>query len=286
MVLSLSPPRRKATDSPGVHPGSVSGDAGCHPVGMPTKRPGVTQEETVHALLERSKRDELPIRKEFLQQGSGRVRQPGPLAELCRRQDERALDLYLLFHAAASADPYDVVLAAGVWARALGLSWESASARSAVSKAWRRLEDPRLVRRERAGNRSRLVLLNESGNGADYTHPADQDERYLKLPYAYWEGGWHLRLDLPGKVALLIALSLKDGFVLPADRGPDWYRISGDTVQRGLGELQHHGLIEVEERFVRAPLSETGWKPEHHYTLQAPFGPRHQTVATVTKLRA
>lgn len=136
---------------------------------MPTKRrpvtrpPKVTQQDTIRDLLKRSKRDHVPIRKTFLQQGAGRIRTPGPLAELCRRQDERALDLYLLFHATASADPFDVVLPAGVWARAIGLSATSTSARSAVSKAWRRQEDLRLIRRERSGNFSRVVLLDESG---------------------------------------------------------------------------------------------------------------------------
>ncbi len=258
---------------------------------MPTKRPTVkrppkvTQQDTIHDLLVRSKRAELPIRKTFLQQGTGRVRTPGPLAELCRRQDERALELYLLVHAGASAHPFDVVLPAGVWARAIGLG-PTASARSAVSKALRRLEDLRLVRRERAGNRSRVVLLDEAGTGADYTHPAEDDERYLKLPYAYWEEGWHLRLELRAKVLLLIALGLTDAFPLPADRARDWYGISPDTVQRGLAELADHGLLNVDERFKKAALSETGWTTEYRYTLQPPFGPRRQAGATVTKLHA
>lgn len=251
-----------------------------------TKPPTVTQQDTIHELLERSKRTELPIRKTFLQQGTGRVRTPGPLAELCRRQDERALGLYLLFHAAASAHPYDVVLPAGVWARAIGLAPTSASARSGVSKALRRLEDLRLIRRERAGNRSRVVLLDESGTGEDYTHPAECGERYLKLPYAYWEAGWYLHLELPAKVVLLIALGLNDAFPLPAERARDWYGISPDTAQRGLAELEGHGLIDVDQRFKRAPLSETGWTAEHRYTLQPPFGPQRRAVATVTKLHA
>lgn len=245
-----------------------------------------TQLDAIQELLERSKRAELPLRKTFLQQGTGRVRTPGPLAELCRRQDERAFELYLLFHAAASADPYDVVLPAAAWARAIGLG-PTTSARSAVSKALRRLEVMRLVRRERTGNRSAVVLLNEAGTGEAYTHPAEDDERYLKLPYAYWEEGWHLKLELRAKVVLLIALSLSDAFLLPSDRARDWYGISPDTVQRGLRELQGHGLLDVDQRFKTAPLSETGWTTEHRYTLQPPFGPQRQRArATVTELHA
>lgn len=106
---------------------------------MPKKPPTVTQAETIAAFLERSKRADVPIRKTFVQQGQGKVRDPGPIASLVSNHDERALDLYLLAHAAASADPFDIVLPADTWARALGMS-ATASARSAVSKTFRRLE--------------------------------------------------------------------------------------------------------------------------------------------------
>ncbi|HVL93809.1 MAG TPA: hypothetical protein VM264_10760, partial [Acidimicrobiales bacterium] len=79
---------------------------------MPKKPPTVTQADTIAALLERSKRAEVPIRKTFAQQGTGKVRDPGPLAGFVSNHDERALDLYLLAHAAASAEPFDVVLPA------------------------------------------------------------------------------------------------------------------------------------------------------------------------------
>lgn len=187
---------------------------------MPKKPPTVTQADTIAALLERSKRADVPIRKTFLQQGKGKVRTPGPLAPLAplvSNHDERALDLYLLAHAAASADPFDVVLPATTWARALGLS-ASASARSAVSKTFRRLESLDLVSRDRAGSRSRVTLLDEGGHGDPYVHPATNRERYLKLPHAYWSDDWHLKLRLPGKTMLLIALSLDDDFPLPIAR--------------------------------------------------------------------
>jgi len=252
---------------------------------MPKKPPTVTQADTIAALLDRSKRAEVPIRKSFVQQGKGRVRTPGPLAALVTNHDERALDLYLLAHAAASAEPFDVVLPAATWARALGLS-ASASARSAVSKAFRRLEGLDLIARDRAGSRSRVTLLDEGGQGAPYVHPAGNRERYLKLPGAYWTEDWHLKLRLPGKTMLLIALSLDDDFPLPTEKGPDWYGISADTLQRGFDELSRHQLLDVDVRYKKAPLSPLGYTEDRHYTLKAPFGPLRRPLATVRKLHA
>jgi hypothetical protein len=252
---------------------------------MPNKPPTVTQAETIAALLQRSKRPHVPIRKTFVQQGKGKVRDPGPIASLVSNHDERALDLYLLAHAAASADPFDVVLPANTWARALGMS-ATASARSAVSKAFRRLDVLGLIERDRVGSRARVTLLDEGGHGDSYVHPAGQREPYLKLPHAYWEQQWHLRLRPPGKALLLIALSLDDGFSLPIEKGPDWYGISADTVQRGLNELERHQAIDIDVRFKKAPLSPLGYTEDRHYTLKAPFGPLRRPMASVTKLHA
>lgn len=210
--------------------------------------PAVTQADTIAALLDRSKRAEVPIRKTFVQQGNGKVRDPGPIAPLVSNHDERGLDLYLLAHAGASADPFDIVLPADTWARTIGMSATS-SARSAVSKAFRRLEPLRLVQRQRAGSRGRVTLLKEDGHGDPYVHPTGPRDPYLKVPHAYWQQDWHLRLHLPGKAMLLIALSLDDGFPLPIERGPDWYGVSADTVQRGFDELVRHKLLDVDTKF-------------------------------------
>lgn len=132
---------------------------------MSKKPPKATQADTIKALLDRSKRTDVPIRKTFVQQGKGKVRDPGPLADLCSHHDERGLDLYLLFHGTASAEPFDVVLPAPTWARTIGLD-NTPSARSAVSKAFTRLVDLQLIERgARAGNKSPIILLDEGGHG-------------------------------------------------------------------------------------------------------------------------
>lgn len=244
-----------------------------------------SRNDTIAALLDRSNRDHVPVRTTFLQQGTGRRRTPGPLAALVSNRDERALDLYLLYRSVTSSGDYDVTLGAGVWARALGLS-DSPSALSAVSKASRRLDRLKLIARSRDGSRAKITVLDESGTGDPYTHPGSaRGQRYLKLPHAYWTDAWDLKLNLAAKAVLLIALSLDDGFVLPAERAPDWYGISADTAQRGLATLRDHGLLDLNVTSKPAPLAPAGFAVVHEYTLQAPFGPRRVPLATVTKLK-
>jgi hypothetical protein len=84
-----------------------------------TGKPAREQRETIAALLNAAKRKKqaVPLRREFVQQGAQRTPLPGPLREIVRHHDERALDLYLLFRALASSDPWDVKRDARVWGR-------------------------------------------------------------------------------------------------------------------------------------------------------------------------
>ena len=162
----------------------------------------------------------------------------------------------------------------------------SPSGRSTVSKAFRRLEESKLLARSRDRSRSKVTLLDESGNGEPYLHPASRSQLYLKLPHAYWVDGWHVKLSLRAKAMFLIALSLDDGFVLPIERARDWFGISADTANRGLLDLRNGGLLEVEKRVKTAPLAPEGIAQDYHYTLEPPFGPRRQTIASVTGIGA
>ena len=68
-----------------------------------------------------------------------------------------------------------------------------------------------------------MALLDESGNGDVYVHPAHRHDRYMKLPRAYWMLGFDRQLKLPGKAALLVSLSLSpNGFTLPLTHSADW----------------------------------------------------------------
>ncbi len=233
----------------------------------------VGQRETVEALLERSGRDAVPIRRAFVQaptRGGG----PGPLAMFVKQRRGRTLDQYLLLHAVASAPPFDARFAAAVWARALGM--DQASADSAISKSWAWLEDQHLVASRRRGRLREVTLLREDGSGQPYGHPGEQGAEtrghYFKLPHDYWNGNFPNRMSLPGKAVLLIALSLRADFVLPTERGARWYGLSRDTVRKGLRELRLLGLLEMREVSRPAPLEGLGYTTERHYTLRPPFG--------------
>lgn len=238
--------------------------------------PDITAADTVDEIVKASKRHTyFPLRLEFLQRRVDGVMRPGPLAGLVRAGDIRGLKLYLLVITKASHEPYDAKLAAAVWARALDLDLPtSATARSTISKAWLRLEDAHLIRREREQRKAKITLLNEDGLGSNYDSP---EKHYFRVPLALWLAGpakdkrWYQVLTLPELAVLLIGRSLGDSFRMPVEQGPVWYGISADTIGRGLKGLTDRGLLEVDKRFKPAPLSPLGYTAEHRYTLVAPF---------------
>jgi len=232
-----------------------------------------SSKETIDALLERSGRAYVPIRRSFVQapvRGGG----AGPLAHFVTQRRGRTLDLYLLMHAVASAKPFDVRFPAAVWARALGIAGH-ATASSMVSKQWTWLESERLIASRRSGRLREVTLLREDGSGDTYVHPG-KEGNYFKLPYAYWQGNFHNRMDLPAKAVLLIALSLQDDFLLPTKQGAAWYGISRDTVRKGLRILLLLGILEMHEVRKKAPLAPLGFTLERRYTLREPF--RHDAT--------
>jgi hypothetical protein len=242
------------------------------------------QRAAIDALLERSKRDAVPIRRSFTQQrvrGGG----PGPLSAFVTHRRRRALDLYLLAHAAASARPYDVTLESRVWARLLGL--EGRNAGSMITRQWNWLEEHRLVTTSRKNRLRSVVLLREDGSGLPYTHPGVSSESrpaegdYFNLPHAYWKAGLPDRIDLPTKAVLLIALSRPtDDFILPIEHASRWYGMSPDSLSLGLRQLQLLGFLAMRFEHESAPLSPRGYRTVRRYTLRPPFGPRAADTST------
>ena len=76
---------------------------------------------------------------------------------------------------------------------------------------------------------------------------------------------------MPAKAVLLIALSLRDDFVLPTEKGKDWYGISRDTTRKGLRELRLHGILSMSQARKVAPLTASGYTFERKYRLCPPF---------------
>jgi len=246
------------------------------------EKPTATPLDTRKELLRKSRRKnrELPIRKTFVQQGTRTKPRPGPLADMVRRHDKLALDLYLLMRAVTSAEPYAVRLSAAVWARALGLP-EGVASQSLVSKAWKRLDRLKLVKRGKYKRLAEITALREDSSGAEYTHPgssAGTREPYLKLSFEYWDRNYDQELSLPAKAVLLIALSLPDWFILPSEKACNWYGISADTIERGLTELQKRGILGRKKESKVAPLSPLGYTDELRYRLRPPFRPRDENT--------
>jgi hypothetical protein len=100
------------------------------------------------------------------------------------------------------------------------------------------------------------------------------------LPHAYWLEGHHTSLSLPAKVMLLIALSSKDGFPLPAKRARAWYGVSEDSAEEGLRELRNKELLSVDRRWIKAARSKTGWTEQYLYTLKGSFSREERKKAS------
>ena len=63
------------------------------------------------------------------------------------------------------------------------------------------------------------------------------------------------------------------------ERVPDWYGWSADTAERGLKTLEAHGLIRVDKRYKKTPLSPSGRTLVNIYTLIGPFAHPSPTAA-------
>jgi hypothetical protein len=181
-----------------------------------------------------------------------------------------------------------VRLPGSTWARAVGGHINDdgtveTAALHLVSRNWAFLEQQKLIAKERKGRRARVWLLADDGSGDPYRHPGagslgktldDGSPGYLQLPYAYWRDRWHVRLSLPAKAMLLVALSLGDGFPLPYAQVPAWYGISASTADRGLEELRDRGILHREQYRRAETESPVGSAKVYYYELLPPFGPR------------
>ena len=236
------------------------------------------QQQSIEATLRGIHRTYVPIRKTFVQQGRGKRTAPGPIAEFLTSRDPRGLDAYLLIHALASTWPWGCTYPSGFWVRTLGLVGDEVlsadtigHARPAVSKIMKRLVDRRLIARTRNKRWASLTLLREDGSGCPYQRPFETAEQWFSLPHSYWHDGHYRTLSLPAKILLLIALERSDDFSLPQDRAPDWYGISADSADRGLRELRHAGLLQVNQTWIEEPRSDTGWTQRWTYRLLGPY---------------
>lgn len=253
--------------------------------------PTASAHETLDALVERSGRSFIPLRRQFVQRKDDQNRSvPGALAEFIRANDRFGLLLYLLLMTCASSGDFDVSHHTAIWARALGVPEPmSLTARTRVSKGWHRLASRHLVDRGRRRRTALLTPLCEDGSGEPYTRPKSH---FIKVSHSLWTHGpvdsndrWHEVLSLPDLAVLFISLMNADDFALPAERAPEYYGISADTFERGARGLRKHGLLEVRRSRKSAPLAPEGYTIENRYTLSPPFGPHGTESASTGAVR-
>ncbi|MDK1477061.1 hypothetical protein QNO07_27320 [Streptomyces sp. 549] len=206
----------------------------------------MSQDRTIEMILIRSKRKNrtVPIRRAFVQLGDAPDTRPGPLRSLVASHQERALDLYLLVAAITGANDHSVTEWSTTWARTIGISDEKTGA-SAVSRSWKALKDLGLITTARGSQRRTTVTKRMEDGSGPYAPPENAGEKYLQLPFEYWEEGLHTKLSLPGKAMLLIALAQrKNKFTLVQARISEWYGLAQKTVATGIDDLVENGVLE------------------------------------------
>lgn len=225
-------------------------------------------------MLQGTNRGFVPIRRSFLQLPPDTKGPRGAtLARLAR--DSSALDAYLLIHAlASSSEPHLAHYPAATWVQLARLDEAAtfAAAKSRWSKVVGKLQKLGLIERERKGNDMQYRLMDEAGDGTEYTRPKKTAHgNWFRLPYSYWLGGYDTALSHPEKLMLLIALDQKKEFSLPFNQSANWYGVSESTAHRGLRGLEERELLSSTSTFVASPRSPNGWAEQFRYTLLGSF---------------
>ncbi|MFE4915516.1 hypothetical protein ACFRCX_28850 [Streptomyces sp. NPDC056652] len=223
------------------------------------------------AILKRSIRANVPLRKTFVQAPRGSATRHGPLSEFVTGRDLRALKAYLMIVAACSSgtDGWSTRHDSAVWARLMDIH-ETATDQSARTGAWRalqRLQKRKLITCTRAGVLITVTLLREDASGDAYYRPRGDSEEdlYLQIPATFWTKRYDEQVDLPALALLLVVLREKNWSRFPSDKAPDWYGWSADTHERGLKKLLDLGLVERREYYTKAPLTPSGYTMTYQY---------------------
>lgn len=191
---------------------------------------------------------------------------PPPMTLMMRggRGGEVKLKLLLSMLWVAVKEPYDVRQPARVWAELLGLDEPETRGAARVNAAVRRLvEGDFLEVDKRPGQPSRLILREETGRGAAYTHPGSHWEkreglplpknapRYTQLPTGLWTQGWMATLSTSAIAMLLVLLEQTrgkhyDDLWFSPSVAAKRYGLSETTRRKGIDELDALGIITVD----------------------------------------
>lgn len=209
------------------------------------------------------------------------------LARAVTERRRRELLLYLLLLGARPVVEYMQDLAepawkraplpSEVWMRALTVPGKLEWSSSALSRAWKHLEEMGLITSRREKRSKRVTLCREDGTGVDYEKPGGRSGRenhYFILPDSFWHSGLFAELSLPGLAMLLFFLketNKRPTVEIPAERIEEWYGISRRSAQNGIDELRDHALLLVDTTRVAAPLSAVGYTYRNVYRLRGEY---------------
>ncbi|MFI8200868.1 hypothetical protein ACIF6K_30840 [Streptomyces sp. NPDC085942] len=255
-----------------------------------------TGRDTRTAVLKRSIRANVPLRKTFVQAPPGAASRHGPLKQFVTGRDLRGLKAYLMIVAACSngENGWSTRHDSAVWARMMDIQ-TTATDQSARTGAWRtlrRLESRKLITCSRSGTWITVTLLREDGSGQPYNRPVGKtgEDLFLQIPATFWTKGYDENLDLPALAMLLVIAREKPWSAFPAEKAPDWYGWSADTHERGLKKLLDLEYVERMKAFTKAPLTPAGYTEVYRYqrtTITRPRKPRKTAVkSTITKKSA
>jgi len=222
----------------------------------------------------RIKRDAAQIRNDFIVAPA--ASQPPAMTQLLRGGRGGGvvkLKVLLSMLWVAVAQPYDVTEPARVWAELIGLDDPESRGAARVNAAIRRLTEDKFLRVERQpGLPSRVFLMNETGNGDEYTKPSDywgpggvvgdlprERYQYTSVPSDLWLNGWISGMSGPALAMYLAVLqqsNLKNGepgrtgFYFAPNVAARRYGLTDVTRGKGLHELQDLGLIDIERKVI------------------------------------
>ncbi|MFF8466084.1 hypothetical protein [Streptomyces griseus] len=245
-----------------------------------------TGRDTRAAILKRSIRANVPLRKTFVQANKGGDSRHGPLKDFVTGRDLRGLRAYLMIVAACSNGDkgWTTEHDSAVWARLMDIH-ETATSQSARTGAWRalrRLADRTLIECSRSGTKIKVTLLREDGTGKPYDRPRGETEedRFLQIPTTFWTQGRDEKLSLPGLALFLVVAreNEKDWASFPGDKADEWYGWSADTHERGLKQLVELGLVQKKPFKRKAPLAPAGFTIAHKYQRAPITKPRKAPV--------
>lgn len=206
-----------------------------------------------------------PVRRSFVQSPGGDG-SPSPMVQVisagarARGGPGGKVRLGLLLSAlwiAGARDPYDTVRTPSMWAELLGMPEPTTAGARSIRNAHRVLADKQFFREPAGPGREarRIQLLREDGSGRDYSIPTgqkDQGDMYFRAPEALWTQGIIARLETPGLVMLLAALSISSwdaeahaysSVVFRPKTTRDHFGVADSTRKRGLQELSEQGLL-------------------------------------------